>query len=158
MPGSGVGIRVDGEFRMHVRTVSLEEAAVAALAHERAEHPWDLTIVVSDDETLRELNHRHRGKDAATDVLAFPTEAQEEFVLPPGFPHYLGDVVISYPCALAQASEVGHSVQAELQLLVVHGVLHLLGHDDMIREQRDRMWVAQAEILSMLDIEAHLPE
>ena len=158
MPSSGVGIHVDQQFRMDVRLDSLEQAARAALVHEQVQHPCDLTVVVSDDDTLRKLNYRHRGKDAATDVLAFPTEARGEFVHPPGFPHYLGDVVISYPRALAQAAEVEHCVHAELQLLAVHGVLHLLGHDDEVSDQRDRMWVAQAEILHSLGINVRLPE
>ena len=71
---------------------------------------------------------------------------------------YLGDVVISLPRAEAQAAEVGHDRHAELQLLVVHGVLHLLGYDDTGVEQRAQMWAAQAEILQDLGVEVHLPK
>ena len=69
----------------------------------------------------------------------------------------MGDVIISFPRAEAQAAEAGHDVEVELQLLVVHGVLHLLGYDDVTEEQRARMWNAQAEILHTLGVEANLP-
>jgi probable rRNA maturation factor len=116
-----------------------------------------LALVVADDDTLRDLNRRHRSVDAPTDVLAFPGEAPGPFVAAPDQPYYLGDVVISFHRAEAQAAEVGHDTQAELQLLVVHGVLHLLAYDDVTEEQRARMWAAQAEILHDLGVEAHLP-
>jgi probable rRNA maturation factor len=65
---------------------------------------------------------------------------------------YLGDVVISVPRAAAQAREAGHSLEAEAQLLVIHGVLHLLGHDHAEAQEKDRMWAAQAEILERLGL------
>ena len=58
---------------------------------------------------------------------------------------------------LAQAQEAGHSVQAELQLLAVHGVLHLLGYDDSTEERRAQMWAVQAEILQALPVNVNLP-
>jgi probable rRNA maturation factor len=60
---------------------------------------------------------------------------------------YLGDVVISVPVAEEQASQRGHLLAAELVLLAVHGVLHLLGHDHSQREDRDRMFKLQADLL-----------
>jgi probable rRNA maturation factor len=78
------------------------------------------------DRAIRTLNRRWRGVDRATDVLAF---AQREG---PGghlHPELLGDVVIAVPTAARQAREAGHSLAAEIDLLVVHGVLHLLGHE-----------------------------
>jgi probable rRNA maturation factor len=122
--------------------------------------------LVSGDAELHELNLQYRGVDAPTDVLAFPYEAflhenSEEqrgsFVRIPDLPRYLGDIVISYPRAESQALEAGHDVEAELQLLVVHGVLHLLGYDDTVEERRALMWTAQAEILRDLDVQGRLP-
>jgi probable rRNA maturation factor len=70
----------------------------------------------------------------------------------------LGDVIISFPRAKAQAAEAGNELSAELQLLVVHGVLHLLGYDDQAPPERARMWRAQQIVLDDLGVEVHLPD
>jgi probable rRNA maturation factor len=152
-----IEVQIDEQFRAQVQSEPLHRAALATLIHQRVEELCEVAVVVTDDEALRELNRRYRGVDAPTDVLAFPDETQRPFVGAPGFPRYLGDVIISFPRAEAQAAEAGHDVRAELQLLVVHGVLHLLGYDDVTDEQRARMWAAQADILQTLGVEAHLP-
>ena len=85
-----------------------------------------LTLVITDDETLRRLNRDYLGIDDPTDVLAFGGESPD-FVGTPDTEDYLGDVLISYARAQGQATAAGHSVEAELALLAVHGVLHLLG-------------------------------
>jgi probable rRNA maturation factor len=103
---------------------------MAALAGEGVTGSVILTLTLVDDEQMREINARHRGIDRPTDVLSFPlTDGTDAFALPPGAPRELGDVVVSYPRAAAQAREYGHSVERELAYLVVHGVLHILGHD-----------------------------
>jgi probable rRNA maturation factor len=65
---------------------------------------------------------------------------------------YLGDIAISLPRATAQAEAAGHPVAAELQLLTVHGVLHLLGHDHAEPEEKAAMWAAQAAVLATLGV------
>jgi len=150
-----IEIQIDGQFQ--VQAEPLRSAAQATLIHQRVAKPCELALVVSDDETLHALNLRHRGVDAPTDVLAFPDKTRGPFVNAPGILRYLGDVVVSFPRAEAQAKEAGHGVQAELQLLVVHGVLHLLGYDDSTEEQRAQMWAVQAEILQTLKVEINLP-
>jgi len=152
-----VEVQIDEQFQAQVQSEALHQAALATLIHQRVEEPCELAVVVTDDEALHALNRRHRGVDAPTDVLAFPDETRGPFVGAPGFPRYLGDVIISFPRARDQAAETGHSIQAELQLLVVHGVLHLLGCDDVTEGQRAQMWAAQAEILQALGVEAHPP-
>ena len=124
----------------------LKKAAMGTLSHEGVLTGSDLTIVVSDDETLQRLNLEFMGIDAPTDVLSFPAD----FVDPDTKRRYLGDVVISLPRAHAQAPENGQSVQDELLLLAVHGILHLLGHDHGEPEEKERMWAAQSEVLSQL--------
>jgi probable rRNA maturation factor len=110
--------------------------------------PVDLSIALTDDAHIRALNRKYLGHDSPTDVLSFPAgETDPETGAP-----YLGDVVISVPRAAAQAREGGHSLEAEAQLLVVHGVLHLLGHDHAEAQDKDRMWAAQAEILDRLGL------
>lgn len=114
--------------------------------------PGDYTIslhLVSDD-TIRALNAEHRSKDSATDVLSFPLMDAQEFVVPPTEPVHLGDVVVSYPRALAQANEYGHSVERELAYLVAHGVLHVLGYDHEEDAERAVMRSREEEALAPL--------
>ncbi|MFH1185750.1 MAG: rRNA maturation RNase YbeY [Chloroflexota bacterium] len=108
----------------------------------------DLTVVFSDDAQVRELNHEFLGIDRSTDVLSFPAAETD----PDTGAAYLGDVIISGPQAALQARAAGHSLGAEVQLLVVHGVLHLLGHDHAEPEARARMWAAQSEVLGGLGL------
>lgn len=152
-----VEVQVAQAFRGLVEPQALRRVAVVALGHQQVVGPSELTLVVAADEVLHELNLRHRGVDAPTDVLAFADETPGPFVNAPDLPRYLGDVVVSFPRAQAQAAEAEHEVSVEMQLLVVHGVLHLLGYDDVAEERRARMWQVQAEILRLLDIEPHLP-
>lgn len=117
-----------------------------------------LSLVITDDRHIRELNRRFRGVDAPTDVLAFPLEREGErgeeessfIVAAEASAPYLGDVVISYPRAVLQAQEYGHSLERELSLLIIHGVLHLLGYDHADEEERARMWARQDDILRQL--------
>lgn len=124
----------------------VEKAAQETLLHEGVEDEVDLTIVISDDETLRQLNQKFMGIDAPTDVLSFPAD----LVDPDTRRRYLGDVIISLPRAEAQAPENGQSLQDEVLLLAVHGVLHLLGHDHAEPGEKERMWAAQEAVLSHL--------
>jgi probable rRNA maturation factor len=98
---------------------------------------------------LRSLNHEYRGIDAPTDVLSFAEEAAG-FVLPPGMPRPLGELVISYERVRAQAADYGHTPDRELAFLTVHGTLHLLGYDhergaadDAAMRARQRLIMAQ---------------
>jgi len=116
----------------------------------RADYRVSLHLV--SDETIRALNQEHRGKDAHTDVLSFPLHDPNgmRFVLPPGEPVNLGDVVVSYPRAVDQASQFGHSVDRELGYLVAHGVLHLLGYDHEEDAERRVMRRREEEALAPL--------
>lgn len=126
----------------------VERAAQLALQHQSAPAQAELTIVLTDDDQLRELNREYLGDDSATDVLSFPAaEANPETGAP-----YLGDVLVSMPRAAQQAQAAGHGLAAEVQLLVVHGVLHLLGHDHGQAADKARMWAAQAAILEQLGL------
>jgi len=98
---------------------------VAALApEERAGAHWSLGVRFASDREVRRANREFRGKDRPTDVLSFPGEAAtaEE-------PRHLGDILISLPAARRQAAAAGHGVERELRLLLLHGLLHCLGHD-----------------------------
>jgi len=101
------------------------------------------------DATIRQLNADHRRIDAVTDVLSFPLFAPG-FVLPEGQPQHLGDIVVSYPRAVAQADEFGHSVEREVAYLVAHGVLHVLGYDHEQEAECERMRRKEEEALQPL--------
>ena len=124
----------------------LERAALAVFAHQSVD--GDLTIVLTDDVQLQELNRDYLGIDAPTDVLSFPASETD----PETARRYLGDILISIPRAEEQARAAGHVLEAEVQLLAVHGTLHLLGYDHAGDEEKSLMWKAQAEILEGLGL------
>ncbi len=132
-------------------TALLERAARFTLDLEPDAATADMTIVLTDDTQLRELNREFLGVDAPTDVLSFPADEEDPET---GIP-YLGDILISIPRAAQQAQAAGHPVEAEVQLLVVHGTLHLLGHDHAEAEEKARMWQAQSEVMVRLGL-AHV--
>ena len=146
------------------------EAALTVGAGKRPEgaagsEPQEVNLVIADDEALLELNRTYRGLDEVTDVLSFsphragpyegegpPPTGDMEF---PGFPTpsegagELGEVVVSYPQAKRQALEAKHSVALEVETLVVHGVLHLLGYDHAEADEEREMFALQDAALSM---------
>ena len=126
----------------------LERAAMLTLETESADLDSDLTIVLTDEAKLHELNRDYLGVDAPTDVLSFPADEEDPET---GVP-YLGDILISIPRAKKQAKAAGHPLEAEVQLLVVHGILHLLGYDHAKIREKARMWKAQAEVMSKLGL------
>ena len=133
----------------------MRRAAAAALA---LADPWGeaaLSVVVADDETLRELNRRFRGLDEVTDVLSFGEHGEpavEEGAAPafpaaPGEAPSLGEVVVSYPLAERQAGEHNVGVEEEVALLVVHGALHLLGYDHAEPDEEAEMKALEVKAL-----------
>lgn len=112
---------------------------------------WTLTFV--DDEAIRTFNREYRGLDKATDVLSFAQLEGEDFPMPDDAPSVLGDVVVAVPTARRQAEERGHAVDAELALLITHGLLHLLGEDHDTPERKAAMWARQQDVLDALGFE-----
>ena len=126
----------------------LLENAAAAVLDLSGVPTGNLTIALVDEARIQALNRDFLGHDAPTDVLSFPADETD----PETNCRYLGDVVISLARAAEQAAERGHAIEAEMQLLVVHGVLHLLGHDHAGAGEKERMWAAQAEVLERLGV------
>ena len=145
-PEIEIDVQVDDTFAARVDPQQLTRAAMATLQHQGAGQSAVLSVVVTGDATLRRLNRTYRGVDAPTDVLSFGSEGD------PFASDYLGDVIISFPQAEKQAKGAGHPIEAELQLLVAHGVLHLLGHDHAEPEEKAKMWSDQADILRGLGV------
>jgi probable rRNA maturation factor len=108
----------------------------------------EVSVLLVDDNQMRQINKTHRGKDSTTDVLAFPQYSAlelaerkpDDFVL-------LGDIIISIEKAASQAAEYGHSLERELAFLTIHATLHLLGHDHDNPESERAMFALQNEIL-----------
>jgi len=124
----------------------------------------EVSIVLTSDEEIRELNLEYRGIDSPTDVLSFPLLEPEApgAVIAPGAvdpdqwgssePVALGDIVISLPRAMVQADEYGHSLRRELAFLTVHGTLHLVGYDHVTQELERIMREREEAILASLDL------
>jgi probable rRNA maturation factor len=111
----------------------LREVVEQALAAEGASPSAEVSLVIAGQERVHELNLTFLGEDRPTDVLSFPMLAtgpdQGHFVAPPDGLVHLGEVIISFPQAVTQAAEHGHSPRREIAVLTIHGVLHLLGYD-----------------------------
>lgn len=126
-------IQIDERFQNEIDAALIEQAVAAALAAEGVAGAIEISVLVTDDATLHQLNRDYRNVDAPTDVLSFgddeDSDAPTAFVRPPDAPRYLGDLAISYERVIAQAAEYGHSRARELAFLTVHGILHLLGYD-----------------------------
>ena len=152
LSGIRIEVQIDDAFAERASAAVLKDCARVTLRHQQVEGPAELTIAVTGDQAVRRLNRIYRSVDAPTDVLAFGDEGAEDFVVPPGAPRYLGDVLVSFQTAEAQAKRAGHPLEAELQMLTIHGVLHLLGHDHADPDQKSRMWRAQTRILGELGV------
>ena len=129
-----IDIQIDEQFQNNIDAALIERAVAAALAAEGVAGAIEVSVLVTDDATLHQLNRDYRNVDAPTDVLSFAEDdasdaAPTAFVRPPDAPRYLGDLAISYERVVAQAGEYGHSHARELAFLTVHGMLHLLGYD-----------------------------
>jgi probable rRNA maturation factor len=143
-----IDIFVSDPFVDFVQAQLLEDAAVSVLAYENIPSTSEITVVLDDDVHIQNLNLQFLGIDAPTDVLSFPSDEID----PETENRYLGDIIISYPRAVAQAQAAGHSVESELQLLVVHGTLHLLGYDHAEENEKRNMWEVQRNILTSLGV------
>ena len=146
-----IDIHFEGEFRALVDKGWVRKIVRQVLKAEEVGSPYEVSLVFTDSETVKKLNRDYRATDEPTDVLAFymlpQMEAASSFALPPNGVTRLGEVVISYPHAVAQAREQGHSLQRELALLVIHGVLHLLGYDHEESGEGRKMREREQELL-----------
>jgi probable rRNA maturation factor len=150
-----INVQIKRGYGKSVSKKWIQLLAEAALESEGVAHPVELGIVVSDDGTVRRLNRFYRGIDKTTDVLSFAlTEdvADTGFATPNDGVARLGEVIISYPRAVAQAEEHGHSVEREIAWLLIHGILHLLGYDHQDDATEARMRQREQAILKEVDV------
>jgi probable rRNA maturation factor len=130
-----------------IDTHTLERLALRALETESVPKPAELSILLADDPTVRELNRTYRATDAPTDVLSFAQSEGEPFARPDGTAPHLGDVVISIDTARRQANERNIALENEVAHLLVHGILHLLGYDHEQPDDAAAMRLQEDEIL-----------
>ena len=146
-----IDIHVEEKFKGMVDGGSVKKIARQVLKSEGVAPPYEVSLVFTDSETVRQLNRDYRGVDKPTDVLAFYMLSQKgansPFALPPDGVTRLGEVVISYPQAVEQAGEQGHPPERELALLIIHGILHLLNYDHEGLEEESEMREKEEELL-----------
>ena len=134
-------IDLDNQTDLNIDLSKLETIA-DALTNRKVE------LIITDDETMQSLNSEHRGKASSTDVLSFPLETpfteQSIFDMP------LGSIVISQSYVVKKSQELGHTLQDELSLLFIHGMLHLLGFDHETDD--DEMRAREKELIEQFDL------
>ena len=143
-----MNITVDGEnLPKQAMMNKIEEAAKACLEMEGVdENLAEISLTFVDMEEIQQLNREYRDTDSVTDVLSFPQfESKDEF--PKVGEIVMGDVVICTEKAMLQAEEFGHSPEREIIYLFTHSLLHLMGYDHMVDEERKVMEAKQEEIL-----------
>ena len=139
-----VPVLVDLNVTSPISEVRVEQAIVAAAGYRGFRH-GEIGVKITDDPQIHAVNRDHLGHDYATDVISFPYRADVDCVE--------GEVIVSVETAAREAKRVGWSVQNELLLYLVHGVLHIAGMDDQNPADRAAMRVAEAEVLKELGVE-----
>jgi probable rRNA maturation factor len=127
-------------------TAALPDAQDLAIAAGEAalDRPGEVAVLLTGDETLRDLNNRFRGKDRPTNVLSFPAPANPE--------GHLGDIALAYGVCATEAEAQGKTLAAHLQHLVAHGVLHLVGFDHETDAEAEVMEARERVILAALGV------
>ena len=133
---------VANEQTQEVDEARLSRLATHVLQAEKVDEEAELSVLLVGSDHIRKLNARFAGDDYATDVLSFPMMEDDESSL------LLGDVVICPEVAATNAAKLGHDVARELDTLLVHGTLHLLGYDHDDEEEKARMEERQRDILA----------
>ena len=138
-----------------------------------------LALLITSDDTMRDLNKKYRGQDKPTDVLSFPLldnpivrapadqlwmlpealkregiQTKQVFITPDGLSKHLGDIVISWPTVVRQAAKAGHKPTYELLYLLSHGVLHLIGYDDQTEAGYQAMIRIQQSVMDIIEQKA----
>ena len=141
-----VNVFVANEQSISVDELRLSAVASHTLAVEEVDDEAELSVLLVTPEHIRRLNKRFAGDEYATDVLAFPMMEKDENDF------LLGDVVICPSVAERNATKLGHLLEKELDTLVVHGTLHLLGYDHQGPEDKARMDKKQQEVLDSFTV------
>lgn len=141
----------------------IEAAIVLCMHKEHLEQDYEVSVIIIDDDGIREINREHRNIDKSTDVLSFPMvefkdgelisdegdyDMDEELL-------FLGDIIISAETAMRQSLEYGHSFEREIAFLTAHSCFHLLGYDHMTKEEEEVMINKQEDVLSEMGLKRY---
>jgi len=149
-----INVLIDEDLKGCLEVSWLKGVAEQVLVAQEAGSGVELGLVITSQERVQQLNRSYLGKDEPTDVLAFsmlPEADHPPFVTPPDGVLHLGEVIIAYPQAVAQAEEHQHSIKREVAILIIHGVLHLLGYEHDKPELEREMRAREGEILSYIE-------
>lgn len=135
---------IDIEVEDAAWSASLPDAEALAVRAAEAAGADGVVILLTGDAEVRDLNHRFRGKDTATNVLSFPAPANAG--------RHLGDIALAFGVCAREAAEQGKPLADHLQHLVVHGVLHLMGYDHLDDTDAERMELRERELLAGLGV------
>lgn len=151
-------------FPFDMKTI-LEQVMETVTEMEKCPYETSVSLLVTDNEGIRQFNRDYRGIDSETDVLSFPNitfdragdfsvveSGEADFFDPDSGELILGDIIISADRVLAQAQEYGHSVMREFAFLTAHSMLHLCGYDHMEKEDAEVMEKKQEDVLNRLGI------
>ncbi|QCX32404.1 rRNA maturation RNase YbeY [Caloramator sp. E03] len=147
------------EFTQEIQDI-IEKSIYSTLQHENFSKPYEISVVLTDNDKIKEINKEFRGIDRETDVLSFPMLNEKfidnnfnfEDINPQTGEVVLGDIVLSLEKAKSQAIEYGHSFEREVSFLTVHSVLHLLGYDHERDEDRIIMRQKEESILEKIGL------
>ena len=140
-----IHINIEKAFRNLVNQTLLKSTANTVLKLLN-ENDFEITISIVGDKKIRELNNEFRSINSETDVLSF--SANE--INPETAKKYIGDVIISYPVAEIQSKVLHNQIRDEINLLLVHGMLHLLGYDHGSDEEEKQMFAIQSKLTKLI--------
>lgn len=151
-----IEIDYDGINKMPEEEKLIKKVVKTVLKEEQILKDLEVYITLTNNEQIHKVNFEQRKVDRPTDVLSFPMFEREEIPYlkkeNSGERDILGDIIVSIEKVKEQAEEYGHSFERELAYLVTHGMLHLLGYDHMIEEEKEQMRKREEEILGKLKI------
>jgi probable rRNA maturation factor len=152
--GMEINVLIDEDLEECLEVGWLQSVAEQVLVAQDVSSGAELGLVITSQEKVQQLNRDYLARDEPTDVLAFsmlPGADMPPFISPPDGVLHLGEVIISYPQAVIQAEEHGHSIKKEIAILIIHGVLHLLGYEDEEPELKRQMAARESEILGYIE-------
>ena len=150
-----INILIDKEYKNKIKSAWLKNIARLVQKAENVCEKSEMGLVITGDEEIHQLNLKYLDEDRPTDVLSFPLNEQSTavpvFVKVPDGKLHLGDIVISYPQASKQAAEHRHPVNREIEILLIHGILHLLGYDHDVPKRKSVMRHRESAILKIIE-------
>ena len=141
-----------GKLDKNSEEIIINTAKMSAVVEEMGKN-CSVDILITDMESIKDINRDKRGIDSPTDVLSFPMVENGKDILPVGQEFFLGDIVICYEKIFEQANKYGHSTEREAGFLTAHGILHLMGYDHKSEEEEKEMFARQEIILGKLGLE-----